>query len=360
MSKIVRWGIWGAGEVARRVAGDMKRVRGAVLHSVGSRTLSSAQKLASEHGAQLATADLGELLADPEVDVIYIATPHHLHAHDAIQCLGRGKAVLCEKPMATDAKQVAAISAAAIESKSFCMEAMWTRFIPGVQQAMKWAREGVVGDIVGVLGDFSHPVAYQPDSRFFSPELAGGALWDRGVYLVSLSHALLGEPTRVQASVRKAPTGIDASTAFLLEFEGGAVGQFSASLVDHGSNSFTIQGSRGRIVLHEPFVCAHRVSVEVYKPYVPAVRADEVSRTWQRSLKDIVKGLGLHRRLDSISALRKQLSSRYFVFEGEGYQFELEEVMNCLRKGKLQSDIMSLEDSLAIARTMERVRATWQ
>jgi predicted dehydrogenase len=337
----------------------MRRASGGVLHAVGSRTARSARALANVHGVTHVVTDLAALIEDPQLDIVYLATPHHLHAQDAVRCLNAGKAVLCEKPLALNATQVGEITASAQLAKRFCMEAMWTRFIPAVQHAMQLVRDGAVGQLVAVSGDFSQPVAYQPDSRFYSQALAGGALLDRGVYLISLAQALLGEPVRVQARVRKAPTGVDAHSAYLLEFANGVIGQFSASLTVRGSNTFTIEGDRGRIVLQEPFVCAHRLSVERYVPYSPRVAGLPPASGVKARLKTQVKDLGLHRRLDGLRTARRYLSSQTFAFPGNGYQFELDAVMQCLREGQTESAVMPLTDSLAIARTMDRIQAAW-
>ena len=358
MSKPIRWGIWGAGEVARAVASDLRRTTGGVLHAIGSRTDKSARELASVHNVQRVVTDLAKLIEDPELDIVYLATPHHLHAEDAVRCLQGGKAVLCEKPLAVNATQVGEIFASARKAKRFCMEAMWTRFIPAVAQALRLVREGAVGEVLSMSGDFSHPVTYQPDSRFFSQALAGGALLDRGVYLISLAHALLGEPIHVQARARKAPTGVDVHSSYLLEFSNGAIGQFYSSLSVRGTNSFTIEGERGRIVIQQPFVCAHRLLVETYVPYTPRAEGSRPVGIAAR-LKAAAKDFGLHRRLDSVRGVQRHLSAQSFPFAGNGYQFELDDVMRCLREGKLESTTMPLADSLAIARTMDRLQAAW-
>lgn len=357
MSKPIRWGIWGAGEIARLVANDMRRTSGGVLHAIGSRTDKSARELASIHGVTHVVTDLAKLIEDPELDIVYLATPHHLHAEDAVRCLQAGKAVLCEKPLALNATQVGEIVASAQNAKRFCMEAMWTRFIPAVAEALRLVREGAVGEVLSMTGDFSYPITYQPSSRFYSQALAGGALLDRGVYLISLAQALLGEPTHVQARARKAPTGVDAHSSYLLEFRNGAIGQFYASLSVRGTNSFTIEGERGRIVLQEPFVCAHRLLVEKYVPYTPT--GGSRSTGIAARLKATAKGFGLHRRLDGVRSVRRHLSAQSFPFSGNGYQFELDEVMQCIRAGKLESPTMPLADSLAIARTMDRLQVAW-
>jgi predicted dehydrogenase len=357
MTKI-RWGIWGAGEIARVVAQDMRRTAGGILHAVGSRSERSARALAAPYGISRVGTDISILLDDPAIDVVYLATPHHLHAVDAVRCLRAGKAVLCEKPLAISAVQAGHIVDSARQTGRFCMEAMWTCFIPAVQHALQLAREGAIGEVVSMSGDFSHPVAFHPESRFFSSELAGGALLDRGVYLISVAQALLGEPERVQASVKKAPTGVDAHSAYLLEFANGVIAQFSASLMVRGSNCFIIEGDRGRITLHEPFVCAHRLTVEQYTPYMPT-RGGTPPAGIKARLKAGLRGMGLQRRLDGLRWIRRFRASRSYSFAGNGYQFELDEVMRCLREGKTESVIMTLDRSLAVARTMDRLRSAW-
>jgi predicted dehydrogenase len=353
MTRTINWGFWGAGEVARQVAADLALTRGGVLHAVGSRTARSATALAAAHGVSRAVTDLGELLADAAIDVIYIATPHMLHAQDAIRCLASGKAVLCEKPLAVDEKQARQIATAARAAGRFCMEAMWSRFIPAVAQALQLARSGAIGPIVSLHGEFSDPMAFDPTSRFFAPELGGGALLDRGVYLISLAQALLGAPVAVQSMVRRAPTGVDAHTAFQLRFDGGAVAQFTASLSEVGNNAFMIAGERGRITLHDPFLCAHRFSVERRGPRgLPTGPAPGLAARLKRSLR----AAGLQRRVDALRLGRKLLASTALPFRGNGYQFQLDEVMQCLREGRIESTVMPLADSIAVARAMDQVR----
>ena len=357
MSRPVRWGFWGAGAVAHLVAQDLRRVAGAQAVAVASRSAASANAFASAHGIARFHADLHSLLSDGDIDVVYVATPHHRHAADAIACLRAGKAVLCEKPFALNEQQAAEVIAEAQRAGRFCMEAMWTRFIPAVQAARQLLEAGAIGRVRMIAGDFAYPTAFEPSSRFFAPELGGGALLDRGVYLVSLAQALLGEPVAVQASAQFAATGVDEQSAYQLQFADGAIAQFWAGLTVRGTNSFVVVAEEGQIRLHEPFYGAHRLSVSHHAPAQTPPR-DPGAGLGARIKRALVQQ-GVSRRVDWLRSVQRHLGSRSMPFAGNGYQFELAEVVRCIRAGLMESPLMPLADSHAVARTMDRLRACW-
>jgi predicted dehydrogenase len=360
LNRAVRWGFWGAGAIAHRVVDDLRRVSGAAAVAVASRSIESANALAAAHRIRRVHPDLERLLCDAEVDVVYVSTPHHRHAADAIACLRAGKAVLCEKPLALDELEAAAIVAEAKRAGRFCMEAMWTRFIPAVEEVSRLLRAGAIGRLRMLNGDFAYAHAYDPASRLFALDAGGGALLDRGVYLVSLAQSLLGEPVSVQADAQLAGTGVDAHSAYQLRFADGAVAQLWASLSVRGTNAFAFVGDKGRVVLHEPFYAAHRYSVAFDEPAPSRPQGAAASGGGLAArVKEAAVRAGLGRRVDWLRGARRHLASHSNPFPGYGYQFELAEVVRCLREGLVESPTMTLADSVGVARTMDRLRACW-
>lgn len=359
LSAPVRWGFWGAGAISHQVARDLCRVDGAQGLAVASRNIESARAFAGVHRLPRVHASLEAMLDDAEIDVVYVATPAHRHAQDTIACLRSGKAVLCEKPFALNEAQALEMIAEARRAGRFCMEAMWMQFIPAVQAVHELVRSGAIGRVRMLTGDFAYPIAHDPRSPMFAPELGGGALLDLGVYLVTLAHSLLGEAVSVRANAQLTSTGVDEHSAYQMQYADGATAQLWAGFTVRGTNSVVIVGEKGQIRLHEPFYRAHRFSVSHDAPPSPAgtVAADGgLAARIRRALAQ----QGVHRRIDWLSAAWRHLGSRSMPFAGNGYQFELDEVTRCLRAGRVESAVMPLADSLAVARTMDRLRASWQ
>ncbi|HSV69336.1 MAG TPA: Gfo/Idh/MocA family oxidoreductase [Methylibium sp.] len=354
--RTILWGLWGTGRQAHELALDFRHVTGARLHAVGSRSVERAQAFAQRHAAPTHHGSLQALLGDPAIDVVYLASPNARHLEDSLACIEAGKAVLCEKPFALDAAQATAIAAAARQRRVFCMEAMWTRFIPAVAEARRLVAAGALGRIERIEGDFGYPAAPSAADARFSPAAGGGALLDRGVYLLSLAQQLLGEPVSVAASARIGPTGVDEHSACQLGYADGAVAQLSASLTSLGRNELVITGDRGRLCLHAPFYRAHRLSL-VASP-VPVASADGPP-SWRSRLRDASTLKRLRRQLEPLAAMRSPLRGHRHVFAGNGYQFELQEVVRCLQRGALESEIMPLDDSIAVMAIADRVRAQW-
>jgi predicted dehydrogenase len=355
---MIRWGIWGTGAIANQVAGDFRLVTGARLHAAASRTLERARRFAARHGAVRHYAGLEALLNDAEVDVVYVASPNHRHLEDCLACIHAGKAVLCEKPFALDVSEAQRIADAARSRKVFCMEAMWTRFIPAVREAKRYVDEGAIGAIRLMLGNFAYATPPGSEARFFDPNAGGGALLDRGVYLVSLAHYFLGAPASACGTASIGNTGVDEQSAYQLVYPGGALADFTASLRVRGTNELTICGERGLVRLCEPFYCAHRLMVQPSAPPAPLVR-DELPSTPGR-LKQLLSVPGLksvRRRFSpAVDRLRGQ-RVRSFPFGGNGYQFEVMHVNDCLNRQQIESTVMSLNDTLDVMRTMDAIRS---
>ena len=317
MSGKTRWGILGTGSIARKFAEGLKSVKTAELVAVGSRQQGTADKFADEFGAKWRHAGYAALAADEGVDAVYVATPHAMHREDALLCLEAGRAVLCEKPFAINAAQAGEMVSAARRKKVFLMEAMWTRFLPAMVRLRDLLAAGTIGEVRMVAADFGFRAGFNAKGRLFDPALGGGALLDVGVYTVSLASMILGgEPTEVVALGEVGSTGVDEQAAFVLKYGGGPLAVLSTAVRTTTPMEATVIGTEGYV-------------------RVP-------SMWWQASR------LVVHTKGDEVIDL---------PFAGNGYNYEAEEVGRCLREGKLESEVMPLEETLGVMRTLDRIRA---
>jgi len=315
VKKTFGWGILGPGNIAHRFATDLKNLSEAKLAAVGSRSVERASAFAAGFGADRAYGSYEELAADPEVDAIYIATPHPFHREHTLLCLEHGKAVLCEKPMGVNERQVRDMVACARAQDVFLMEAMWTRFLPAIAQVREWLRDGAIGDVRMLSADFCFRTGWNPTGRLLNPDLAGGALLDVGVYTVALAAMVLGDsPEEIKASAHIGETGVDEQTAMLLRYAGGALAILSCAVRTRTPQEARIQGTEGSI-------------------YIPAF--------WHAT-----------------SAFLNVGDDEPVEFAGSvGYHYEASEVMSCLASGEKESATMPLDESIAIARMLEQARS---
>ena len=347
--KRMRWGIWGVGSISHQLAADFPLARGAALHAVASRTEERARQFAARHGVTKFYASLEALLNDPDVDAIYVATPNHLHMRDSIACLAAGKAVLCEKPFALDLDQARKTVAAAGSARTFCMEAMWTRFIPAVIHAKRAIDSGIIGPILLLQGDFAYSAP--ATSRAFRKEEGGGALLDRGVYLVSLAQQLLGRARLAQALSSIGPSGVDEQSSYQLQYSNGALASFTASLRTRGANDFVVSGERGVVRFCDPFYRAHRIVTQ------PSAQPAEGAGGSGRGIRHSPVAQLMKRRLSGLLRALTSARGQLYAFPGNGYQFEIQHASDCLRQGLLESPIMPLDDSLEVMRVLDCLQA---
>jgi predicted dehydrogenase len=264
MNETVRWGILGTGGIARAFALGLQDAPGAVLAAVGSRTQESADAFAHELGFEAAYPSYEALAAAPDVDIIYVATPHPMHAENALLSLGGGKAVLCEKPFAMNLREARAVVALAREKNLFLMEAMWTRFLPALAEVQRVMASGEIGEIVQVQADFGFAATRDPQHRVNKRALGGGALLDLGIYPLSIACALLGPAQSVQAQAIMSETGVDATTVFTLRHAGGTLSSGSCSLRARSPCELVVSGTQGSIRMHRMFHLAEHVTVEAH------------------------------------------------------------------------------------------------
>ncbi|HEY7484043.1 MAG TPA: Gfo/Idh/MocA family oxidoreductase [Streptosporangiaceae bacterium] len=314
----IRWGILGTGSIARTFTADLLRLPGHEVAAVGSRAPHTAEAFAADFGVPRAYGTYAELAADDGVDVVYVATPHSGHYDAARACLEAGRAVLVEKPLTPAAADAEKLVAYARDRGLFLQEGMWTRFNPLIVKLRELVADGAIGDVTAVYADFCWAPPYDPDSRFWSPDLAGGALLDLGVYPLAFAWMLLGPHATVQATATLAPTGVDANTGILLGYDSGAVALLHCGLTAESPQAATVVGTEGRIE-------------------VPA----------------------LFFRPTSMTLLRNRVEPETFGLEldGHGFTFEAEEVARCLRTGLLESPQMPLDETIAILRTTDTIAA---
>jgi predicted dehydrogenase len=312
---MTRWGIAGLGRIANLVAGDFGHVPDAELVAVASRSVARAEEFARRHGASRWYGSYGELIADPEVDVVYIATPHPQHHPIALAAIRAGKAVLVEKSFTATLAGAEEIVAEARARGVFAMEAMWTRFQPAVVRARALLEEGAIGSPVSVQADLGLAREFDPTDRLFAPELGGGSLRDLGVYVVSFAQMLLGTPQSVSVVGGYAPSGVESTTTLLLGFQDGRSATLTTSLGSPMPGNARIFGSEGWLELPPRFHHPTR--------------------------------LVLHR--DGAEPLQET----HPPFGG-GYSHELIEVTDCVRAGETESKVMPLDDTLAVMSVLEQ------
>lgn len=317
MDKIIRWGIFGTGKIARAMAIGLRDAPGAQLVAVASRSSAGAQAFGAEFGIEHCHGSYQALADDAGVDVIYIATPHTLHAENALMCLAAGKHVVCEKPFTMNAREAQAVVDMAREKKLFLMEAMWSRFLPAVQEAKRIVVSGEIGVLQQVQADIGFVADFPPEHRMFNPELGGGALLDVGIYPLSMAAFFLGPVSQAHALAEMGPTGVDEQVVFSLLHAGGGTSSCACSLRALTPTEMTISGSLGRIRLPNRF----------YKP-------DHL----------IVEPIDGERRVVALPHL------------GNGYTHEAIEAMRCIRAGLLESPIMSHAQSVALMHNLDTMR----
>jgi predicted dehydrogenase len=316
----VRWGVIGPGGIAATFADDLQQTETGVADAVGSRRRESADRFADEHAIPNRHGSYAELVADPDVDAVDVATPHPFHHAAARLALEAGKPTLVEKAFTMDAAQARDLVELARARGVFLMEAMWTRFLPHVVEIRRLLDEGALGDLVAVHADHGQWFAPDPGDRLFAPELGGGALLDLGVYVVSFASMVLGPPDRVVALLDPAFTGVDGQSSVLLGHPGGAQAVLTCTSAAKTATRAVIVGTRARIESDDRF-------------YGPG-------------------GFTLIPRDGEGDAVRFDPRAR-----ARGLLYEAEEVARCLREGLAESPTMPLDETISIMETMDAVLA---
>ena len=246
----LNWGIMGPGWIAERFIASLQQFTTQNVAAIGSRDQARAQAMAERFGIKTAYGSYEDLVSDERIDIVYVATPHPAHHDCAIMALEAGKHVLIEKPIAINAKQARAIAQAAKARGRFCMEAMWTFFLPKFEVIDRLIADGWIGDIRTVIAD--HGEFFTPGHRIMRRDLAGGPLLDLGTYPAALVSKLLGPPERLSAVGQPAPSGVNGQLSVVLEHRGGSESLFHTTIFSNTPSMATIAGSRGTIIVDGP------------------------------------------------------------------------------------------------------------
>lgn len=320
MTEPIRWGILGTGNIAHQFARGLADTADATLVAVGSRSIETANTFGDEFSIPRRHASYEELATDDEVDAVYVSTPHPMHKDNSILLLEHGKAVLCEKPFTINAGEAKAVIDVARQRDIFLMEAMWTRYVPAVVRARELIAEGAIGDVRMIQADFGFRAGINPEGRLFNPDLGGGALLDVGIYVLSMASMVLGpHPVDIMSASHIGETGVDEQSGMILSYPDGKLAVLSCAVRTSTAVEARIFGTEGSILLHSPFFKCGALTVK---------------RGGDEEFIDL-------------------------PLAGNGYNYEAAEVGQCLRRGLKESDIMSLEETLALMELLDTIRAQW-
>lgn len=311
------WGILAPGRIAHTFAKALEVIPNATLYAVASSNIERARSFAQELECELVYSDYQSLIDNPKVDAIYIANPHRFHYDSVKKCLLAGKPVLCEKPITVNEAQVRELVELAQKHQVFLMEAVWTRFLPIWQQVSTWLSEQRIGDLRLMSSSFAFNVPRDKSDRLLNNDLAGGALLDMGIYNLTMSQFIMQrEPSSIVSNGLIGETNVDERTSVILDYDG--IGsQFTCGLNAKLDNNFTIFGSNGSIIIDSMFWAATRA--------VLCVDGEE----------DVVIEM---------------------PFRATGFEYQIEEVMSCIAQGKLQSEVISWQDSINTMKVMDEIR----
>jgi predicted dehydrogenase len=313
----LRWGILGTGGIAHSQAADLID-NGFTVTAVGSRTQESADAFAAEFGIPAAHGSYEALVADPDVDVIYVSTPHPFHAENALLALDAGKHVLLEKPFTLNAAEAAAVVEHATKNNVVVLEAMWARFLPHMVRIREIIAAGTIGEVRTLIADHDRFLPKDPEHRINNPQLGGGALLDLGIYPVSFASDLFGTPSTVQANSSPTTTGVDRQTAIILGYADGQQAVLHVSLDTEGPNRAAIMGTAGWI---------------------------EIDRVWYSPTSFTV--------FDSQANVVEKFSSEV---SPRGMQYQAWELERLVEAGLAAGDILPPSESVAIMETLDEIR----
>ncbi len=318
--KTIKWGILATGNIANSLAEAIADSKGGKVVACASRSQEAADRFGKKWKIKRCYQGYEALAADPDVEIIYIATPHNLHYENMKMCLSAGKHVLCEKPLTLNAKESAEMIALARSKGLFLMEAVWMRFTPAIQQLRKWVHDGLIGDVRLITADFNFNHPFDPKHRLYNPELGGGALLDLGIYPLSFTTNLLGFPDHIDTRATIGSTGVDEFGAYLLDYANGAKALLSSGMRTNRPISALVSGSLGSIEVPHMFL-----------------RPDH---------------LVVH--LDG-----KKPKKHKLPYRSNGYIHEVEAVHACLNAGQTECDVMPLDETQQMMALFDRLRANW-
>ena len=322
MAEKIRWGIVSTGHISGRFAEALKKLPDAELRAVASRSAGPAKKFASEHGVLKAYGSYSALAEDPEVDVVYIGTPHSFHLENSLMYMRAGKSVLCEKALTINAREAEEMIRVAREENVFLMEAMITRHVPLVKKIQQWIRDGKIGEVRMLKASRCARGEFEPSQRHLNPELGGGSLLDVGVYVISFASMIFQKaPERVVGFGHIGEIGSDEQGAALLKYDKGEIADLSFALRTKAINDAYIFGTEGYIKIDEVFAVPTKATLIIHDEEIEVIEEPVI---------------------------------------GGGLVYEAEEVMRCMKQGLKESPFMPLEESLQIMHIMDEIRAPWK
>ena len=316
-TKKFNWGIIGPGRIAKKFAECLTVVDDAILYGVASNNRERADNFVKENNGKKAFYSYEDLVNDENVDAIYIATPHRFHFEQAKLALNAGKPVLCEKPITVNATETKQLIDLAKSKNLFLMEALWTRYLPIYKVIRSWMEEGLIGEVKLLNSTFGYNFPRELKDRKFNHEIAGGGLLDLGVYSIAISQWVLRkDPISFSASGFLGETNVDEMLAVNLDYGNGVLSQFSCNLLSKNENDFVIYGSKGYIRIHEMF----------WGPTKATLYVDDKEITEERP------------------------------FRATGFEYQIEEAIECINSGRLESEEMTQERTLATMELMDNIR----
>jgi predicted dehydrogenase len=313
----LRWGILGPGGIARAFTSDL-RTAGLDVAAVGSRRQQTADAFAADFGIPRAHGSYEDLVADPDVDIVYVATPHPMHAANALLAIEAGKHVLVEKPFTLNAAEAAEVRDAAAARGVLAMEAMWTRYLPHMVRIRELIASGALGEVRAVIADHTQLLPDDPAHRINALELGGGALLDLGIYPISFAWDVLGAPLSIAASPRLGDAGSDTEVATVMAHESGAISTSLSASRAAGPNTATVIGTEARI---------------------------EIDRVWYSATSFRVVGPD--------GAVREEYRSD---IDGRGMQYQALAAERVIGEGRTDSDILPIDETVAIMETLDEIR----
>ena len=311
--------ILGAGGIARSMARTLNGMEDATLYAIGSRNIQKAEIFKEEFGAVKAYGSYEDLVQDPEVDLVYIATPHSHHFEHMKLCIEHGKNVLCEKAFTANAEQARKIAALAREKKVFTAEAIWTRYMPSRRMIDEVLSSGIVGKISMATCNLSYDI--DGNARITDPALAGGALLDVGVYGLNFFAMHLGHGIeKMDSSVRMTERGVDERESITLHYDNGILATTCHGIYGRSDRLGIFYCEKGYIVVHN---INNPQSIDVYDDRDALVQHLDVP---------------------------KQIT---------GYEYEVQECRRMIEEGRIESESMPLDESIAMMEMMDRLRGDW-
>ncbi len=320
MSKKIKWGILGLGGIANAFAEGVSVLPDAEVIACGSRTAEKAEQFGTKWNIPNRHASYESLVADPDVDAIYVATPHPIHKENCLLAIANGKPVLCEKPFTVNAGETEEVIAAAKAANLLVMDGMWSRFLPHIVKAHELANSGVIGELRMIQADFAFRGGWSPEERWLNPVLGGGGLLDVGVYVISLAQLFFGQPTSITGTAHIGETKVDEQAAMVLGFSEGKIASLICGVRTNTPHEATIFGTEGSIQLHKLWWRPSKLTLNVY-----GKDSEEIA-------PEII---------------------------GNGFNYEAAEFARCLREGIKESPMRPYAETISVMNTMDVLRKQW-